>query len=66
MTGNNIKYAPQQKWSKTHDYIVKGFRMYKVLADRFKIACDKAGRSQASVITELMEKFIAEHGEKTE
>jgi predicted DNA-binding protein len=54
----NKKDTPQKRWDKKNGYISKSFRMYQDIADRFKEACDKANRPQASVITELMEEFI--------
>ena len=40
-------------------YKVKGFKLKGGVADRFAEACEKAGESQASVITRLMETYIA-------
>lgn len=48
------------KWNKKAGYKTKGFNLRGDIADRFAEACDKAGRSQASVIQELMEKYITE------
>jgi hypothetical protein len=39
-------------------YITKGFKMKKELADEFALACEKAGVSQSSVITNFMREFI--------
>ncbi len=50
--------TPQERWKKKAGYITKGFKMYQTLADDFAAACEKAGRSQASVIQELMQGFI--------
>lgn len=52
------KETPQERWNRKNGYTVKGFRMYRDLADRFAEACEKEGRSQASVIQELMEEYI--------
>ena len=50
--------TPQERWNRKAGYTTKGFRMYQSLADEFKEACEKAGRSQASVIQGLMRGFI--------
>lgn len=55
------KETPQERWSKKAGYISKSFKMYRTQADAFAEACEKAGRSQASVIAELMERFIREN-----
>lgn len=60
MRDKEKRETPQERWNRKNGYTTKGFRMYKSLADRFVAACEKAGRSQASVIQELMEGFIAE------
>lgn len=39
-------------------YITKGFKMKKELADEFTLACEEAGVSQSSVITNFMREFI--------
>jgi len=46
------------KWQKKAGYISKSYKLKKIHTDAFANACEKAGRSQASVITELMEGFI--------
>lgn len=48
------------RYQKKAGYKVKGFKLKGDLADRFAAACDKAGVSQASKISELMEQFINE------
>ena len=47
------------RYKKKVGYKTKGFSLRGDVADRFKEACDKVGRSQANVIQELMEEFIA-------
>ncbi len=47
-----------ERYKKKVGYKTKGFSLRGDIADRFKEACDKAGRSQASVIQELMQEFI--------
>lgn len=56
------KYKAQEKYEKKNGITVKAFKIKKDLADSFKETCDKAGKSQASVITELMQQFIKENG----
>lgn len=55
---NEKKIRPQERWDKKNGYISKSFKMYKSVAEDFRIACDKAGCSQASVIQELMKDYI--------
>ena len=54
------KMTPQERWRKKNGYITKGFRMHQKQADAFAEACEKVGRPQAAVITELMQKFVDE------
>lgn len=49
---------PQERWSQKNGYITKGFKMYRSLANDFKDACDKAGKTQAEVIQKLMRDYI--------
>lgn len=46
------------RYQKKVGYKTKGFKLKGDVADRFAAACEKDGRSQAEVITELMEKYI--------
>lgn len=48
------------RWNKKAGYKTKGFNLKGDVADRFARACEKAGRSQASVVEELMERYISE------
>nr|DAM81770.1 MAG TPA: Proline dehydrogenase/DNA Complex, Proline, Utilization, DNA, DNA [Caudoviricetes sp.] len=52
------KIRPQEKWSKSNNYVAKSFKMYKELADEFKLACEKAGVSQSGQIVKMMKDFI--------
>ena len=54
------KETPQEKWHKKVGYISKSFKMYRSQAEAFAKACEKEGRTQASVITELMERYVKE------
>ena len=61
------KGAPKQQTVATDKYqkkvglIVKGFKIKKTLADDFVEACSRAGESQASVISRLMQRYVDEH-----
>lgn len=50
------------KYQKKAGYKVKGFKLKGDVAERFEKACEAAGVSQASKITELMEEFIKQSG----
>lgn len=47
-----------EKYQKKVGIIVKGFKVKKDLADEFAQACERAGKSQASVISDFMREFI--------
>lgn len=49
------------RWNKKAGYKTKGFSLRGDIADKFAKACEDTGRSQASVIQELMQKFIDEN-----
>lgn len=49
----------KNRWNKEH-YKGKMFLLKGDLSDRFKAACEKAGRSQTDVVSQLMEQFIAQ------
>ena len=50
----------KDRWNKKAGYKTKGFNLRGDIADNFAAACERAGRSQASVIMELMERYIKE------
>lgn len=52
------------RYQKKVGYKTKGFKLKGDVADRFEEACNKAGVSQASKISELMEQFIKEMEDK--
>lgn len=52
-----------ERYQKKAGYKVKGFKLKGDVADRFAEACEKRGESQASVITRLMEEYIAGENE---
>ena len=47
-----------EKYQKKAGYKVKAFKLRGDIAERFANACEQAGVSQASKITELMQQFI--------
>ncbi|MBR1476869.1 MAG: chemotaxis protein [Lachnospiraceae bacterium] len=51
----------KDRWNKKAGYKTKGFNLRGDIADRFANVCEKTGRSQASVIMELMERYISEN-----
>lgn len=53
-----------EKYQKKAGYMVKGFKIKSDLAESFKVACDKAGVSQAAKISELMRNFIEQVNEE--
>lgn len=55
----NPQTVASAKYHKKAGYKHKTFMLKERTTDRFIAACERAGRSQASVITELMEGFIA-------
>ena len=46
------------RWNAKAGYKSKSFALKGDIADRYREACEKVGRSQASVIQELMQEFI--------
>lgn len=47
-----------RKYQQKVGLIAKSFKLRKELADRFAMACEKAGVSQAAQISKMMEDFI--------
>ncbi len=47
-----------ERYQKKAGYKVKSFKLKGDVAERFAEVCDSLGKSQAAVITELMEGFI--------
>ena len=54
----NTQTKATDKYQKKAGIVSKAFKVRKELADEFVLACERAGRSQASVITEFMQEFI--------
>lgn len=50
--------TPQDRWQRKAGYISKSYKLKKELVDEFKKVCDKVGKSQAEVLTEMMNGFI--------
>ncbi len=57
----SAKTRATDKWQKKTGYKVKGFKLKGDIADRFAVACERKGISQAAAIMELMERFISEN-----
>ena len=57
----NAQTIASKKYQKKVGMIAKSYKIKKEVADRFAMACEKAGVSQAAKITELMEEFISRH-----
>lgn len=55
-----------EKYQKKAGYMTKGFKLKRDIVEQFEVACDRAGRSQAEVIREFMEKFIQQNEENDE
>lgn len=49
-----------EKYQKKVGWMTKGFKLKRDVVEEFEEACEKAGVSQASKITELMKQFIKE------
>ena len=57
----NPQTIASEKYQKKAGYKTKAFKLKGDVAERFQETCEKLGKSQASVITELMEKFISDN-----
>ncbi len=53
-----------EKYQKKAGYMTKGFKIKRDVAEAFQEACNKVGVSQASKITELMNRFIEQVNEE--
>lgn len=54
----NAQTVATDKWQKEAGYMTKGFKIKRELAEQFAAACEKAGVSQASQISKMMQDFI--------
>lgn len=57
----NAQTIASRKYQNKVGLVAKSYKIKKELADRFAVACKKAGVSQAAQITKMMEKFIEEN-----
>lgn len=57
--GNPSKQTvASEKYQKKAGYMTKGFKLKRDIVERFEETCERAGKSQAEAIRELMEEFI--------
>lgn len=54
----NVQTRATMKYQKKVGIIAKSFKIKKELADNFKIACEKAGVSQASQISRMSSSLL--------
>lgn len=54
----NTQTKATAKYQQKAGYISKGFKLKKEIAEKFRLACEKNGESQASVITRFMESYV--------
>lgn len=54
----NTQTQATDKYQKKAGYMSKSYKLKRDVVERFEEACTKAGVSQASQITKLMEEFI--------
>ena len=59
----NVQTKATDKYQKKAGYKAKTFKLKADITEKFKEACEKAGRSQASVIQEFMLEFIESQSE---
>ena len=52
------KIRPQDRWNAKAGLISKSYKLKKQVVEEFAQACETAGVSQASKLTEMMEAFI--------
>lgn len=52
------KYKYQKKYDHSHGVVSKSYKLKRETVDLFKSKCDEDGRSQASVLQELMIRYI--------
>lgn len=56
----NAQTLATERYQKKAGYVHKNFKLKGDVVERFVAACELKGVSQASVITEAMERFIAD------
>lgn len=52
------KIRPQDKWNEKAGLISKSYKLKREVVEQFADACDKAGVSQASQVSKMMQEFI--------
>lgn len=52
------KERPQDRWNRKAGYVSKSYKLKKAIVETFADACEKAGVSQASQLTKMMQEFI--------
>lgn len=60
----NAQTRASEKYQKKAGYAVKSFKLKSEIVEPFEEACQTAGVSQASVITEFMKEFVKRAKEK--
>lgn len=60
MSEANKKVRPQDKWDAKAGVISKTYKVNKEVADRFQVACKKAGVAMGTQLTKMMKEFIEE------
>ncbi len=61
----NAQTLATERYQKKAGYVHKTFKLKGDVVERFVVACTNKGVSQASVITEAMERFISDSGKET-
>lgn len=54
----NAQTKASEKYQKKAGYTVKSFKLKREVVEPFEEACQTAGVSQASIITEFMKEFV--------
>lgn len=52
------KERPQDRWNKKAGYVSKSYKLKKDIVEAFASACERAGVSQASQLTKMMQEFV--------
>lgn len=54
----NAQTQASKKWFEKAGYVKRSYSLKRDVTDAFREACEKAGVSQASQITKMMQEFI--------
>lgn len=57
---NKNKYESQKRWQEKNNLIPKTYKLNRNIVEDFKKVCEENNVTQASILTELMKKFIDE------